>query len=229
MERPTISVILPFYKQSSHMQEVLEEFASTLRTVGASFELVAVINGLADLPEERQVVFSGEASGRIVEVRLRGAGWGLAVLEGLKAAQGDFVCYTNTARTKADELVRLVRYAMISDQAVVKATRVKRSNWIRTWTSIFYNLENRIILKTPIWDVNATPKVIPRNILSQVTLNETGDLIDAELMYKCFRKGIPIIEIPVHHIERRSGKSTTGFSSALKMFLGLFRVRRNAP
>ncbi|MEN9558277.1 MAG: hypothetical protein RL141_646 [Candidatus Parcubacteria bacterium] len=227
MEHPSVSVILPFYRQSAHMQEVLDEFARALREAGIAFELVAVMNGLADLPEPRQIQTVGEGVGRVVEVRLREAGWGRAVLAGMAAATGDFVCYTNTARTPANELVRLVRYALISDQAVVKATRVKRSTWARTWTSIFYNIENRLVLKTPIWDVNATPKIIPRRILAEIPLTETGDLIDAELTYRCFRKGIPIIEIPAHHIERRSGKSTTSAMSAVKMFLGLFRVRRS--
>lgn len=224
MDQPVFSVILPFYKQEDQVAPVLAEFRSGLDTLVAPYELIAVINGLASQKEERDVRRVSE-SPAVIEVRLRDSGWGLAVKEGMAAAHGTYVCYTNTARTEVAELVKLIRYALVSDEAAVKATRVERSNKIRKWTSIFYNIENRVLLGTPVWDVNATPKVIPRRLLDRVPPDSTDDLIDAELMYRCFLAGIPIIEVPVRHIERRGGKSTTGFRSAWRMFAGLFRVK----
>ncbi len=225
MDQPAFSVILPFYKQEGHVAPVLAEFRAGLDTLGAPYELIAVINGLASQKEERDIRRVSE-SPAIIEVRLRHSGWGLAVKEGMAASHGKYICYTNTARTKVDELVKLIRYAMVDENAVVKATRVERSSKIRKWTSIFYNIENRVVLGSPVWDVNATPKVIPRKLLERISPNSTDDLIDAELMYRCFRAGFPIVEVPVHHIERRGGKSTTGFHSAWRMFTGLFRVKR---
>ncbi len=224
MEQPLFSVILPFYRQEDQVAPVLAEFRAGLDTLRAPYELIAVINGLASQAEERDIRRISE-SPAVIEVRLKNSGWGLAVKEGMAASHGTYVCYTNTARTKVDELVKLIRYAMVSNEAAVKATRVERSNKIRKWISIFYNIENRVLLGTPVWDVNATPKVIPRRLLDRIPPDSTDDLIDAELMYRCFLAGIPIVEVPVHHIERRGGKSTTGFRSAWRMFTGLIRVK----
>lgn len=224
MEQPLISVILPFYKQSDHMQAVLDDYEAALRRESFSFEIIIVVNGEAGLAEERQVK-ALRASPRMVEVRMRKAGWGRALKEGFALAQGHFICYTNTARTEVNEFVKLIRYALISDDVVVKATRVVRNNWLRKWTSKLYNIENRILLQAPVWDVNATPKIIPKHLLDHIPLADPGNLFDAELMHKCYRRQIPIIEIPIHHSERRSGKSTTNIVSAVLMLIGLFRVR----
>jgi glycosyltransferase involved in cell wall biosynthesis len=225
MSQPLFSIILPFYKQADHIPAVLAEFEAVLRAHADDVELLLVVNGVegANVDAEERV---RSEHPRIVEYRLKRSGWGLAVLHGLRNARGRFVCYTNTARTRIDELMRILEYAKISEDVVIKATRISRGSWMRKWVSNFYNLENRIVLKTPIWDVNATPKVIPRKILDRLTLTSEGDLIDAELLVKCFRLGVPIIEIPIQHMDRRSGKSTTGITSAFKMFIGLLKLRK---
>lgn len=221
---PVFSIILPFYKQADHVPKVLAEFEPFLRDRPDDFELLLVVNGVEGQDAEVVERVISERP-RIVEYRLNRAGWGLAVLHGLRNAHGEFVCYTNTARTRMDELMRILAYAKISDEFVIKATRISRGSWMRKWTSILYNMENWLVLKTPIWDVNATPKVIPRKILQQLTLTSEGDVIDAELLVKCFRLGVPIIEIPIKHMDRRSGKSTTNVLSAIRMFIGLIKIR----
>ncbi len=225
MPNPVFSFILPFYKQSDQLTAVLAEFESRLNGQPQSFELIAVINGIEDQAEP-MITNVIQESPRVIKISLRGSGWGMAVRAGMADAKGEYVCYTNTARTKVDELIKMLPYALISKNTVIKATRTKRSNWVRKWTSILFNLENRFILGTPAWDVNATPKIVPRGILQFLKIEENGDLIDAELLYGCFLQSISIIEIPIQHIERRSGKSTTGFKSAIKMFTGIIRIKR---
>ncbi len=222
---PLISITLPFHCKETSVTEVVAEYKKKLIEKGITFELHIVINGCTDQNEER-IVRVLEESPRIVEYRLRESGWGRGVLCGLREARGTFVCYTNTARTKIDDLLKFIDYATIDPRAVVKATRVVRESALRKWVSIFYNLENRIILKTPIWDINATPKIIPYDLLARLNLQSLDDLIDAELMFKCFNFGIPVVEVPVVNVlKRRSGRSTTNILSAFKMWLGVFKIR----
>jgi len=53
-----------------------------------------------------------------------------------------------------------------------------------------------------------------------------NDLIDAELMAKCRKNNITIIEIPVYSTDRISGKSTTNLKSAFNMYFGLVKLKR---
>lgn len=223
---PLFSIVLPFYKQDDHAHAVIEDFRKSLDKLGDTYELIVVVNGAKDIAKEHEFRILSE-SPHIVIHKIRAAGWGRAVHFGITQSVGTYVCYTNSARTSGAELVRILRYAKVETDSIVKATRIERTTSIRKWTSIFYNLENRLLLKTPIWDVNATPKVIPKHLLDQIPLSEMGDTIDAELMYKAFRKHIPIIEIPIRQHERKSGKSTTNWKSAAKMFFGILHLKRH--
>ena len=222
--QPLFSVILPFYAQGDHASEVIDDFRGKLDLLGDPYELIVVVNGVGSLSGEFDEKVLNQ-SPRIVEHSIKKAGWGRAVNWGIAHASGDYICYTNSARTNGAELVRLLRYAKVSHDAIVKATRIERGDWVRKWTSIFYNIVNRIVLKTPIWDVNATPKIIPRNILRTIPLHSLGDSIDAELMFKAFKRNVPIIEIPTRQTGRKSGKSTTNFKSAVMMFYGLLKIK----
>ena len=206
------------------MDAIVQDFKVALDAFGVPYELIVVINGNTDLSTDSEET----RNGNVLSCTLKAAGWGRAVVHGCNRAQGTFVCYTNSARTQSEELIRLARYALLSEDTIVKATRIDRSTWMRKWVSIMYNLLNRIILGTPIWDVNATPKIVPKKLLLSLPLKQLNDSIDAELMYKAFKKNIPIIEIPMRQIERRGGSSTTNWQSALSMFLGLWCIRLDA-
>ena len=224
MNQPTFSVILPFYRQQKYIDDTIKKFQFQLDRMAETYEIIAVNNGVANLTSETAVTTVNQ-NPLIIRLDLKQAGWGRAVKAGLARAQGKFICYTNTARTNPDELAALLKYAKISEDKIIKALRVERTTQWRRWVSIFFNLEYKLILKTPIWDVNATPKIIPKKILDKITLFSDGDMIDGELMHKCFLASIPIIEIPVKHLEPQGWKSTTNIYSALKMFWGILELR----
>ena len=90
---------------------------------------------------------------------------------------------------------------------------------------LLYNFENRKLLGTPVWDVNGTPKVIPRPYLKDLNLISEGDLIDAEVMAKLHRKNVQIVEVLILSTKRIGGRSTTTMKSAMKMYWGLVKLR----
>ena len=82
-----------------------------------------------------------------------------------------------------------------------------------------------MVLGTPVWDVNATPKIIPRDVFERLNLKTKSELFDAEILYKAFQNRIPIVEIPILQWERKSGKSVTNWYTALKLFVGVLWLR----
>lgn len=223
----TVSIILPFYKQNDHASSTILDCIKEMRVLDVPFEIIAVYNGIQSLSSEKEKMPLETHLTPVTQISLKKDGWGYAVKTGLREAQGDFICYTNSARTDMKELAKLIRYALLSDEYIVKATRILRDTCTRKWVSRLYNLANRTILATPIWDVNATPKIFPRKILDRLgSIQSDGDSIDAEILYIAHRKEIPVIEIPSNHLPRRGGSSTTKLvSSGIKMFCDLFKIR----
>lgn len=220
----TFSVILPLYKQVAHAEHLYNTYVENLDKLGDSWELLFVVNGVDDGAIARLNELNTRDNVRVLW--LEKGGWGRAVKFGLSEGKGKYLCYTNSARTEISDLVMILNYARVNNDNVVKATRIIREKMIRKVGSTLYNMECRMLYKVPIWDVNGTPKVIPRKVYEEMDVESDDDLIDAEIIIKCVRKGVRIIEIPVISTARISGSSTTNFASAYKMYKGLLRFKK---
>jgi glycosyltransferase involved in cell wall biosynthesis len=218
-----ISIILPVYNQADHIQNLIEDYIRVIATIPFPIELILVVNnsrdnsltlcrGLADRYPMLRVLHSQEG------------GWGLSVRLGLQEARGDLLCYTNSARTRPEELLLFLLYGISNPQVVVKANRKFRDNWLRRLGSLLYNLQVRSLFDLAYWDINGTPKVFPRSFDGLMHLEENGDLIDAEFNVICRQSDYPMIEVPVVSVARRGGKSTTNYASALRMYTGAIRL-----
>jgi hypothetical protein len=146
---------------------------------------------------------------------------------GLREAQGDILCYTNSARTSPQDMQLFLLYAASNPGTVIKANRKIRDNWQRRLGSLLYNVECRALFDLAYWDVNGTPKVFPRSFDKLLCLTRNDDLIDAEFNAVCRREMYPMLEVPIFSTRRHGGQSTTRYGSALKMYVGAYRLWRD--
>lgn len=224
MSEVYLSVVLPCRNQEDHIDEVLRSYAGPLERSGRTYELVVVPNACTDRTEEIvRGVADGDPRIRIV-VNPRG-GWGRSVLAGLAAARGSMLCYTNSARTDPEHVVSVLDLGLRSGLCLAKARRDNRGAPVREAGSALYNLEGRLLFGIRARDVNGTPKVFSRELLRDLRLFSEGDLLDLELMAKVSRRGVPIVELPVHGFRRHGGRSSTGWKTALSLYTGAVRLR----
>lgn len=225
MATPEISLVLPIYNQADHVREIVAEYVERLQAIPYSYEIILVVNGSRDdslaicqaLAEDRSTirVLSSEAGG-----------WGLAVRLGIAAAQGEHICYTNSARTSGQDLQLCLLYAKANPGVTVKANRRIRETWFRRLGSLLYNLECRALFDLAYWDINGTPKVFPARMSALRRLERNDDLIDLEYNVICREQGYLMLEVPIFSTRRHGGKSTTNYRSALRMYLGAYRLWR---
>ena len=225
MSYELVSVIAPVYRQADHVADVVRGFESALAKLPVAHELIVVVNGPADgtLEECRRL----EADLPSLKTIQSGTGWGRAVQRGLAEASGDLICFTNSARTAADDLLLMILYALAHNGVIIKASRKTRDNWKRRLGSLIYNLECRALFDLSYFDVNGTPKVFPRECWRLLTLSRHDDLIDVEFNAVCRNAGYPMLEVPIIATRRHGGQSTTNYRSALKMYGGAIRLRRS--
>lgn len=221
-----LSVVLPVHDQADHIVAVVEEHVAALATLPHRFEVLLVPNGCHD----RSPALCAELADRHEPVHslvLDEGGWGRAVRHGLAAARGDTLCYTNSARTDADDLRRALAYAAaLPEDVVVKANRKIREGVVRRAGSLLYNLECRALFDLSAWDVNGTPKVFPRSFDRLLHLTRDDDLIDTEFALVCRAEGYPMIELPLFSTSRAGGRSTTGFTTAWRLYRGAVELKR---
>lgn len=225
MTHPLISIVLPVYNEAGYVQAVVESYKEALAGLEHPYEIILVPNGCRDDSAKIcRELSERDTCVRVVESE-RG-GWGLAVKLGLKEARGQLLCYTNLARTNPKELLQHLNYAIAHPQVVVKASRRTRDNWRRRLGTLLYNMECRALFGISSRDINGTPKVFPRSFDKLLGLTRDDDLIDAEFNIICRREGYPLMELPVFARGRAGGKSTTNYSSALRMYRGAYEMWR---
>ncbi|MEW6614231.1 MAG: polyprenol monophosphomannose synthase [Thermodesulfobacteriota bacterium] len=103
-------------------------------------------------------------------------------------------------------------------------------NIMRTWVTQLANIYIRIILNLNVKDCTSGFRVFRREVLEAIDPNSmisTGPSIVQEVLYKAYKKGFKIKEVPILFEERMSGESTFNFrimkESLLKMIV--FRLR----
>ena len=225
MSEPPFSVILPIYNQADHLERVVESYERALDAAGIGHELLLVVNGSRDASLEIGRALAERYAAVRVFTEDR-AGWGHAVKRGIREARGAQLCYTNSARTTDRDLTLMLLYARAFPETVVKANRKIRESVVRRIGSLIYNIECRTLFDLSSWDVNGTPKIFPRSFDALLALERDDDLLDAEFCAVCRRLEYPMIEVPIFSTRRHGSRSTTGFRSALAMYIGAYRLFR---
>jgi glycosyltransferase involved in cell wall biosynthesis len=220
-----VSIVLPVYNQADHIGQVVEEYVAALDRTGWPYQVVLVPNNCRDAS---YAVCRGlsERFPRVRSVESAEGGWGRAVRVGLAASTGEFLCYTNSARTTPDELTTVLLHSRTHPEMVVKANRRVREAWKRRLGSLLYNLEVRALFDLAVWDVNGTPKAFPRRYEKLMALRRNDDLIDAEFNAVCRRENYPMVEVPTFSSTRHGGESTTTLRSAFKLYTGAYKLWR---
>jgi len=223
MNATLISIVLPVHNQADHVSSVVMEYEEALSRVPNPHELFLVVNGCRD----NSLAICRALADEYASVRVMHSeqgGWGLAVRLGLREARGELLCYTNSARTSAQDLTLILLYAIAFPNVVIKANRKIREHWHRRLGSLLYNLECRALFDLSYWDINGTPKVFPRSFDKLLALTRDDDLIDAEFNIICRREGYRMIEVPVFSYLRHGGRSATSYRSAFKLYFGAIQM-----
>jgi glycosyltransferase involved in cell wall biosynthesis len=220
-----ISIVLPVHNQADHIEAVVRGYVTALARLACAHELILVSNACRDDSPAlcRALAERFESVHAIDSVA---GGWGLAVKLGLRAAQGTWLGYTNSARTTPEQLATLVLEALLHPDAVVKAERFGRPG-LRRLGSCLYNWECGLLFRVSGRDVNGTPKVFPRQFTKLLSLTRDDDLIDLEFLTICRREGYPVREWAVRSERRHGGASTTRMKTALALYTGAFRMWRD--
>jgi len=220
-----LSIILPVYNQADHIESIVTQYRASLSHLNHTYEMVLVVNGSKDKSFEVCEQLAQQFD-NIVVLNSKAGGWGRAVNLGIRQAKGEFLCYTNSARTEPKNLVLFCMYSLVND-CVIKANRKNRDNWQRRLGSLLYNILCRVLFDLSYWDINGTPKVFPRRFERLLTLTREDDLIDLEFNIICQQENYPVLEVPVYTWGRHGGLSTTSYQSAWRMYAGAYRMWRS--
>jgi glycosyltransferase involved in cell wall biosynthesis len=224
-ETPLVSLVLPVHNQGEHIRSIVEGYVDGLEVLPIRHEIILVVNGSTDNSQDVCDALAAEFDG-VQTIALDKRGWGRSVRTGLSAARGDLLCFTNSARTTREILMLMLAYALAYPEVALKANRRIRESRRRRLGSLLYNIECRALFDLSVWDINGTPKIFPRTFDKLLALSRNDDLLDCEFNVVCRANDYPMIEVPILATERHGGRSTTNYSSAIRMYTGAYAMWR---
>ena len=224
-----LSLVMPCYNEEACLRATAGELLDAFEKAGVPLELVLVDNGSRDATGD--IIDELIAQGRpVVKVRLaENLGYGNGVLEGLQACRAPFIGYLCAdGQVAAAEAVRTYQQARDATSPVLAKVRrrFRQDSWRRKLVSILYNFGMQFVFG---WlgsiDLNASPKVFPKQALAPLALESRDWFLDPELMIKAKQLGLKIHERDVEGLPRAGGKSNVRYSTCLQFMKNILRYR----
>lgn len=225
-KRPSISIFFPFLNDWGTVGSLIGLSIATVSNLADDWEVIIVNDGskredkealeaVVDLfnikyhpPADGSNIKNKEKRVKIIH-HDKNRGYGGALRSGFAAAKKDLVFYTDgDAQYDPRELTKLS--AVLTPTIVlVNGYKIKRNDPLhRTIAGRLYHHLVRFLFRLPIRDIDCDFRLIRRSVFDKVKLGENTGTICVELVKKISHYyPNQIVEVPVHHFWRTSGKS----------------------
>lgn len=227
------SLCMPCFNEAEVLDEVLQGAIAVLPEFVGEFEIIVVDDGSSDNTSAVVEQFA-ERNDCVRLVRHpANRGYGAAVSSGLRAAQGELVCFTDgDGQFNLLDLPQLLVEAQASD-VVIGYRHQRADNGIRRFNAQSWKWLIRALVGLRVRDLDCAFKLFPRWVVEQLKLTADGACISAEILAQCVRGGVTVSEVPVNHFPRAAGKATGGnlkvVAKAFRELPIVWQYRRMVP
>ncbi len=216
-----LTLILPAYNEAAVIADAIREAVEALPSVSPRYEILVVDDGSRD---DTFRVAQREAM-RHEGVRVlrheTNRGYGAALRTGFEAASLPLIAFTD-ADCQFD-LKDLARMIPLTDEfPIVAGYRANRQDpWKRLFYSWGYNRLIRLLLGTRVRDCDCALKIFRCDVIRHLLPEAKGFFVNAEMLARAQKRGVPIAEIAVHHRPRRGGVSKVSIWDVPKVLRAL--------
>ena len=231
---PMVSIVIPAFNEAARIGNTIQKVQQFLQRFPFPHELIIVDDGSVD--DTPKIIERSRLSGVRSLRNETNHGKGYAVKQGVLAATGDYVLFSDAdLSAPIEELEKLLDVALKENADVVIGSRaVDRSmidvhqSAVRESAGILFNLAVRLVLGLRIHDTQCGFKLFKRDRVLNIFKKQTtgGFGFDPELLFLAARSGLKIREVPVRwsHAE---GSKIRFLRDGIRMFLDLVRIRWN--
>jgi glycosyltransferase involved in cell wall biosynthesis len=210
-----ISVVIPCLDEEAAVGAVVDQALAGIAAAGRSGEVIVVDNGSSDRSAE---IAAAHGATVVSEPR---RGYGSAYLAGLAHARGRYIVMGDADETyPLHELSRFVEALDAGDDLVVGSRfegRIHRDAmpWTNRWIGnpILTGLLN-VLFRVRISDAHCGMRALRREALPALDLHSTGMEFASEMVFKAYRRGLSVSDLPIDYFPRTGESKLSRFSDA---------------
>jgi glycosyltransferase involved in cell wall biosynthesis len=203
-----VSAVLPAYNEQANLEQSVGRTADALAEHARSFEIIVVDDGSRDgSPAVLERLKAAHPNLRVIRHPVN-RGYGAAVRSGFDAARLPWVFLMDADNQFDPSEIRLLLERVAEADIVAGYRRHRRDPLLRRLNAFAFFGLVRLLFGRLARDVNCAFKLIRRDLLARMALHSEGALINTELLVLARRMQGRVVEVPVHHYPRRSGKQT---------------------
>jgi polyisoprenyl-phosphate glycosyltransferase len=227
--RPEVSFVMPCYNEEENVGYTIPKLLQGFQKAGIRLQLVAVNNGSRDATGSRLAELAAQYPEITIVTVEKNRGYGFGVLSGVPHAAGPWVgTVAADGQVDVEDIVRLYEAASATRARVVGKVRrrFRMDGPIRKVISICYNAFVNVLWPgLGSWDVNGTPRILPRDLWAEMRLESTNWFIDPEMLIKAHYMGARVFEVNVFARMRGNGLSHVRASTCWEFFRTLLWFR----
>ncbi|MEX2049124.1 MAG: glycosyltransferase family 2 protein [Gemmatimonadota bacterium] len=212
---PEITVVIPCLNEAEAVGNVVDQAFEGIRRSGRTGEVIVVDNGSTDASPE----VAATHGARVVTEPRRG--YGSAYLAGLSEARGDYVVMGDADETyplqelapfverlaDGDDLVIGSRFkGKIHGGAMPALNRFVGNPLLTGMLNLFFGVK--------VSDAHCGMRAVRRDAVASLDLHSTGMEFASEMVFKAYRRGLTVSELPIDYFPRTGESKLNRFGDA---------------
>lgn len=204
----SVSAFFPCYNDELSIARMVMTVHETLADLGIAHDVTVVDDASSDGSLQVLRNLALEVSELQIVEHSTNRGYGGALMSGLASARKQWVFYTDgDAQYDPREIEQLIALAT-DDVDVVQGYKLRRSDSLkRKVIGRVYHHTVALMFGLKLRDVDCDFRLMRREVLDTVVLNNSSGVICVELMRKLQDANARIVQTPVSHLPRPHGRS----------------------
>jgi glycosyltransferase involved in cell wall biosynthesis len=219
--RPSLSVVIPFYNEEESIVEVCEEVQEILQDkIDGGWELVMINDGSKDQTESLMNGLSKKYDHFRALHLIPNSGQSAALEAGFRLSRGKLIATLDgDGQNDPHDLFALLAEREKRGVDMMCGIRAKRAdNWVRRISSRIANRIRARVLGDNISDVGCSIRVFRRRVFRDVGIFRNAHRYFPALV---IMRGYKVAEMPVNHRTREHGDSKYGGGINSRLWVGI--------
>ena len=225
----SVLILIPTYNEAQNIEHLLSRLDAARNQFATEYKADILMIDDNSPDKTAEIAKSMNIEGLSVLIRAMKGGLGPAYLSAFKQGLvGDydyFVQMDADLSHKPEQLIDLLRAA--NENSLIIGTRWMPGGSVVNWPrrrkiiSRFGTWYASFVLKLPYQDLTSGFRVLPRELLETIDLNEIktkGYGFQIEMAYQAIKSGFEIRQVPITFVERKNGHSKMTFLIVLEAF-----------